>query len=167
MMGVPSSSVKFNSPMLLSLARYYPRNTVIPVVIPQKSCFARRAKNHEDIYRSIPNHGHIRVRIGFYLWSKGRASARTGKAPKYESKCHHLSKKKSFLEQRIFFCSFFLLDFFSVSSFPDHHLFQSFVSHTWSLCPKLGICLHHIPTSRSMCLTLQTHVYIRCCPPPN
>jgi len=32
------------SHLLLSLARYYPRNTVISVVIPQKSCFCQEGK---------------------------------------------------------------------------------------------------------------------------
>ena len=41
--------------ILLTLGRYYPRNTVIPVVIPKKSCFCQEGKSLRWVEIDIVN----------------------------------------------------------------------------------------------------------------
>ena len=113
-----------------------------------------------------------------YLWSKGRAPAPSGKAPKFESKCHHLSKKKRFLEKRLFFsffCSFFFYwTFCQLPLFPTITSF-SLVSLTLGLhAPNLAYafstslpldpCLHlHKPWCTYGAAPTQTDVLCLLC----
>jgi hypothetical protein len=58
--------------ILLTLAWYYPRNTVIPVVIPKKELFMPTGllTMLRSYNRHIRPHNEQRKQIGLYLWSK-------------------------------------------------------------------------------------------------
>jgi hypothetical protein len=67
---------------LVTLAGYYPRNTVIPVVIPKKELFLPAGLlTMLRSYTPIRPHIHQKERIGFYLWSKGQPLELYQKSP--------------------------------------------------------------------------------------
>jgi hypothetical protein len=108
---------------MLSWARYYPRNTVIPYVIPKKLVCADSMLLFFGWYKYRTCHTQMKERIQRYIRSKGQASAPSGKGPKFGSKCHYR------------FLFFFVL--LTLLSFPDQHFVSSCVSDTCSPCPKL------------------------------
>ena len=136
-------------------ARYYPRNTVIPCVIPKKLICANSMQLFFGWYKYSISHTQTKERIQRYFWSKGRTSAHSGKGPKFGSRCDFFSSG--------FFCSFFfLLTLLSVVPFPDHHFLESCVSHTCSPCTKLRTCLDHVPPPPPMPSHVPTHENIPC-----
>ncbi len=117
---------------MLTQAGYYPRNTVIPVVIPKKSCFCQEGKWLRSVEIDLVNP---------ILILESKSSSIGSSGLKFESKWKVVSKN----EVNSLFCSFFcFLTFLSVASFRDHHFVVSCVSHTCSPCLALGICLRYV-----------------------
>jgi hypothetical protein len=106
-----------NKTNLLTLAWYYPRNTVIPVVIPQKELFMPTGLlTMLRSYRHIRRHNQQRKRIGFYLWSKGQPLVLSWKSQSSIPTETIFAKKR----QRIFFFLFSLLFLFMSQTLSTH-----------------------------------------------
>jgi hypothetical protein len=128
---------------MLTLAWYYPRNTVIPVVIPKKELFMPTGLlTMLRSYRHIRPHNEQRKRIGLYLWSKGQPLVLSWKSQSSNPTETIFARKRGGggIRQRIFF---FCFRYFFCP--PTPHFFPSCASHKPPLPTKLWGRVDHIP----------------------
>ena len=128
---------------MLTLAWYYPRNTVIPVVIPKKELFMPTGLlTMLRSYRHIRPYNEQRKRIGLYLWFKRQPLVLSWK-PKSLMHAETIFAKKKVNPVLFLFVTFFCSCHKPCP--PTTHFFPSCGSHKPPLPTKLWGRVDHIP----------------------